>query len=525
MEMDTLIKILELLKWPIAFIVASLIFRKPLVNLVNKLERLKYNKGDSCLEATITPSTEVTTEKAIAQSTTIKTVDEPTIDRDDDKNDDIQTTNWIDSVNYELKKPDIDGARKAFEQSRKECSSENEFYMRKSIFLYLIYDKTHNEDILNELENHIKDAKTEEQAADASIWYVMCLEMTKQYKVSISFLLKQLQKLKNPEQITATIVSLSDSYLLDSEPEKAKKIIIQRLGENLSNKDYSLLYSKLSEIEESLGNGQNAALCLDKAVEYSPNDKELFFNSAYKASKNDLPAIEISNYDILTFIDPENSLALNNLGVSADTIKLESIAARYFEKASNLGNTLAMSNNGLKLLNAGLINQAESLINKALEDKSPHKNVYSLLTKIKEKKEKDDNKWADVKNNAFNLQKKLRAYTHCLYKRDENNILTSGWVVDGDTQAKLEMLDITSFKIEFENKNKTINIVGNVQNLSLNGVYIEKPKGQESNSMLTREQSKSISVFGYYNHEDDKLVFFPKKADDELNLVLSREIK
>lgn len=520
--MDVLIAILESLKWPIAVIIASLIFRKPFINFVNKLERLKYNKGDSCLEATITPSTEINIEKTITQSTTIKTIDEPTIDRVDDNNGDTQTTNWTDGVNFELKKGNIDGARNIFEQAHKDYSSEKEIYMEKSTFLYLVYEKTYKEEILNELEKHIENAKTEEQTTDASSWYVMCLEMTKQYKSSISFLLEKLQTLKEPEQITCMIVTLADTYLLDSEPESAQKIITQRLQEKLSNKDYSRLYKKLSEIEDELGNDKNSALCLDKAVEYSPNDKELFFNSAYKASKNGFLAIEISNYDILTTIDPEHSLALNNLGVSADTVKLESIAARYFERASNLGSSLAMSNNGLKLFNAGLMNEAEKLAKKALEDKDPHKSAYTLLNNIKERKEKDSDKWANKKHNAFNMQKKLRTYTYCLYKMDKTKTLSSGWVVNDDTQAKLEMLDLKSFKIEFESTDKKIYIVGSVENLSLNGVYIESAKSNENNSIFEKDQSKSIPVYGYYNQEDDKLVFFPQKLDAELDLVLSR---
>lgn len=67
--MEFLKLILDYMRWPATLIIISFIFRKPLINLVNKLEKLKYNNGGSTLEAIIFP-TEVNTQTTVIAPTT-----------------------------------------------------------------------------------------------------------------------------------------------------------------------------------------------------------------------------------------------------------------------------------------------------------------------------------------------------------------------------------------------------------------------------------------------------------------------
>ncbi|MGP2602472.1 MULTISPECIES: tetratricopeptide repeat protein [Serratia] len=517
--MEFLKLILDYMRWPATLIIISFIFRKPLINLVNKLEKLKYNNGGSTLEAIIFP-TEVNSQTTVIAPTTNPTEKKAIDSTDDDKE---EKSHWIFETSKELEKGNVEQARELFSKAREGIASEKELFLDKAFFLYMAYDRTNRTEILDELERHITNAKTEEQTTGATSWYISCLEIKKQYKPALILLSKQLETLKESEQITITIVNLAGIHLSNSEYDKAKEIITKRLQDNLNDIEYYRLYNKLAEAEEKLGNEKLSTLCQDKALEYKPDDEDSFLNTAYKASKNNLLAIELSNYDTLTTINPKNSLALNNMGVSAGTIKLNSVSARYFEKSSILGNTLAMANKGNKLYESGLLDAAEEIANKALEKDNPHENIYKLLKDIRTKRSSENEKWQESIDKAFRIQKKLRLYTHAFYINDNQINLVGSWLLNKTIEVTLDKKDGKSFSIEFDNGSKKINIVGTIDNLSLTGVYIEKDISNEVTTLLTSNKNKNFLIYGYYDKDEEKLLLFPQNFDDELDFSLTRK--
>ena len=99
-----------------------------------------------------------------------------------------------------------------------------------------------------------------------------------------------------------------------------------------------------------------------------------------------------------------------------------------------LGNTLAMANLGYKLLEVGFYKDAEKYTNIALENKEPHKNIHSLISKINESKEDESKKLKSITEKAKLFQKRVRQYTEAYYAvYEDGNALFDGiwYTVDG----------------------------------------------------------------------------------------------
>ncbi|MEL5259662.1 hypothetical protein [Serratia nevei] len=517
---DSLKLILEYGRWPAAIIFIAWMFKKPIIEFLNRFEYFKFNNGDSSVEAGVSKESKKNPSEAlnppIQKPTETQTIEV------EEKEDEAKTS-WIAKTRSKILENDLTAARDIFEQHSKTVQSADDIHSDKSFLLYMIYEHTLNPEILKELEIHNQATSNEDQIISSSVWYIMCLEVTKQYDASITFLLKTLGRVKNSKNITTVTVNLADSYISNLEFSEAKKILTNRLQLDLSAWEYSRLYDKLSLVESKAGNDILSVLCLDKALEYDSTDKSLMFNSAYKASKVELRPIEISNYDTLVFSDPNNSQAINNIGVSASKVNLNSIATKYYETSSQLGNTLAMSNKGHKLAQTGFINQAEDIAKKALEHENPDENIYSLLEKIQEIRKSESEKWNEIKEKSFVIKRKLRKYTDAYY--DAEAIHVEGeWFTSTSNAITVEAEDNYIFNIEYEDKKKAckIKINTSIVNRSLSGTYQEiYPKSEVS--LLSAARNKSIKILGYLDKKSRELVFFSDNIDDDVELCLSRK--
>ena len=71
-----------------------------------------------------------------------------------------------------------------------------------------------------------------------------------------------------------------------------------------------------------------------------------------------------------------------------------------FKRASEMGETLAMSNLANRFLNVGFIEEAQSNLNKALAVGNPHKNVGQVLTALQTVPEEEEKKQSELAESA-----------------------------------------------------------------------------------------------------------------------------
>jgi tetratricopeptide (TPR) repeat protein len=123
-----------------------------------------------------------------------------------------------------------------------------------------------------------------------------------------------------------------------------------------------------------------------------PTDHELRFSLAYKYGELHSEEIAAFHYQLISE-STRSANGWNNLGVAFTSLKLPSLAAAAFQKAHELGETLATSNLANVMIDAGLHTQAKDLI--ATATSRPHdirldQSVVRLDEMIKKEEERKE---------------------------------------------------------------------------------------------------------------------------------------
>lgn len=517
MFFESIKNIIEMLKWPATVIIIFFILRKSIDRALQKISTFKYKTDKTSIEASIESIIQVAVEDGKVNNPPPPEIEQN--QNNSQKSDNINAEHWMSNVLQLIHNNDYKTARNIFDTSILKVTDPNEAYSEKSFFLYLMYMANNDRELLSEFQNHIDKPTNEDMLVDAIEWYILCLERTKNYKTSTDYLLATLPNIKSSINITKITCSLSQRYIYRSEFNLAKEILVKRIEGPISDGEKYQIYKHLAAVEDKLKNINTSALCLDKALEFKPDDAELMFDSAYKASQGGLRAIEISNYDILTDISHDNYAAWNNFGVSAETEQIKSIAVNYFERAVELKNTLAMANKGNRLLDAGFLNQAEDIANLAIQEKEPHENVYKLLQKVKETRADDKKKWEEIKERAFNKQKEFRKYISYKFEKTKILELPDKFISKSGDVFNLEKLDGETISLKYNNESKTINIVGNLDNYSFNGIYTEAYPNEKL-TLLSTSKNKTIKCFGYYDDQTELLYIAADDFNNEFKISL-----
>ncbi len=130
---------------------------------------------------------------------------------------------------------------------------------------------------------------------------------------------------------------------------------------------------------------------LEHEVEDNPTDTQKRFALAYKYSETENQDMALYHY-LKIPVPQRDPTTWNNIGVSYGDFRLPVKGVRAFKRAADAGETLAMSNLGNKLLNAGFFDEAKVECKKALAIQDYHKNVATLLNRLKEAPDEDETK-------------------------------------------------------------------------------------------------------------------------------------
>ena len=149
-----------------------------------------------------------------------------------------------------------------------------------------------------------------------------------------------------------------------------------------TGEDESIMIEALREIVDLEADSDMYCGLLERVLELKPDDIDARFKLAYKYSEKNQDELSFFHYLRI----PENQRAAytwNNLGVHYEHFQLSNGSVKAYRKAESLGNTLAMSNLSQKLINAGFLDEAAEICDRALEIKDYHKNIGSTIARIK----------------------------------------------------------------------------------------------------------------------------------------------
>lgn len=105
-----------------------------------------------------------------------------------------------------------------------------------------------------------------------------------------------------------------------------------------------------------------------------PDDHSNRFSLAYAHSQQGNEDMALHHYLAIP-ASQRSGTAWNNLGVALHDFSMPAKAVDAYKKAADAGETLAMSNLAYRLMDAGFLDQAKTLIDEAFSADEPHRNV------------------------------------------------------------------------------------------------------------------------------------------------------
>lgn len=144
---------------------------------------------------------------------------------------------------------------------------------------------------------------------------------------------------------------------------------------------------------------------------------DLRFKMAYDYAESDLKNLAVEHYTTLLDQRTDNA-ATNNLALLLGPLGLPRRAVELFKEAVQQGNALAAGNLAFRYLNAGLSEEAKSIVDRALQSKTDEPMVTDALAAIGRQKEEEAEKYKEICQGATKQRAFLAAMGEALLKRE-----------------------------------------------------------------------------------------------------------
>lgn len=424
--------------------------------------------------------------------------------------------NYLASMLIAFEEDRSDEAKRIFEQWRDE---ENDIEMQEKIealFLSESYTKIYDDSALEKLKELARNSEYEEVKYYVLLCLSVCFWHCGQIEKVISLWQDSFGEFKNDEYITDAIVELSKAFNENGETDKAKSILVNRFRETISDEEGGLIFRALSDVEKSLNNQVMSVYCKDKYAEFFPTDSDNLFSVAYQAGEAGITHLQIANYQLLLKMDPKSGSALNNVGVIASKKGYNIIAIEKYKEAAKYNETLAMSNQGHALLDAGFIEEAESVAKKAMALEDVHENIHGLLSKIPQRKQQQNREWSNFTDEGSKFQKIIRQYTAAYYQNYSD--FNGEWKTESGELVNITHTDDRIQCSWLAHKDEE-SIEGTVSGASC---MVQYRKERKNGRRLSSLYDKSIKCFGFLSENNDKLDLFSENTEDNFKLSFTR---
>jgi hypothetical protein len=213
-----------------------------------------------------------------------------------------------------------------------------------------------------------------------------CLLDLREYDESVRYYLDA-ASIAKPDQRASLEIRATEALQKAKMPEKAREILLRLLNAEYARRpkiQFRILQHLYSLSKESVDKFGAFAIA-ELALHESPEDLGFRFSLAYDYEDADQSHLSLYHYKILCEHDERHPSGLNNLGVASTKCGLLVLAAQRYKQAYELGDTLAASNLGHKYLDAGMSDDALTLLKNAQAKENCVPEVSRALALIHEK--------------------------------------------------------------------------------------------------------------------------------------------
>ncbi len=239
-----------------------------------------------------------------------------------------------------------------------------------------------------ELENYTLGIENDNEQKSLGLYYLSLIyKEANNYPKAVDLASKAFEITTDNNQKAYCISKISEYYLENDNQKESLEIIIKNIDSINEKEPKTTLYRALANYYKKTDNKLLESVAYQKALELSPNNTYLLFESAYSYSETEdgLKDLGFLLYKKLLGFNSKDQNALNNIGVAYKNLGLEIKSIEQYKKAFELNNSLAGSNIAYQLIHLGFVKEAEEYLDKADEFENTHENVYSATSSIKAK--------------------------------------------------------------------------------------------------------------------------------------------
>lgn len=412
----------------------------------------------------------------------------------------------------EKKFNDAESHFKVMLEEEKDLLKRNELQIRDFYWRYIYGDLN----AFEELENYSSKIENDNEQKSYALYYLgLIYDESNNYKKASELISEAIELSNRDEQKSQCIGKLSTIHFDNEFKDKALNIILDNIDTINDRVPKSNLYRSIADYYKKTENKVLEAVAYQKALELSPNNTSLMFDSAYNYCEveEELKDVGAFIYKKLLYVNPDNSGALNNLGVAYNNLDLELKSVNTYKSGFEKGSTLAASNIAYLLINNGFKDEALEYLNKAKDlEEDTHDNIFSATTHLNNKARKENETEEKILKKAQKKYKFLAFYGDAAFT---NNVLSIKSSDDWIVEDKECVLNITEglINLKWANGDEKHEISGKLAKNSISTSY-EKPK---KNIYSFSDENK----YTYSNHKGFGYI----KSLDELNFLFEIEKK
>ena len=450
----------------IAFLLAVIFLRKPLQQAVMKIRNFRFKKGETELSME-TGSEEVEKETSPAKEKKQEPPESiPTEDMSPPEPSDFFFEMWR---AFDEKK--FEDAEQAFERLQKAESDSILRGRNQALYYWLMYKNGRDTNAIQKLEDL---AKQEEGGAHALFWVAICHEHSRSYAKAIDAYSRALTgDISTADRLQYT-AGLAKCHVAMGNTEKGLQVLTTTLTQVTGPEESAKLYRTIADIYEKTGNSTLRAIALQKILESVPEDTAALFSASYAQSQAKLSCLCVVNYSTLLGFNPAHDSGLNNLGVECGALDLPIKSTSYYKRASECGNTLAMSNLADRYMYQGFELEAQELLDKARKEDKPHRNVGRAMSALADKKVEENQAWDNIITEGMKQKEFFWAYADAYFLpsdqeqpfvgqwasptgkvfviSQENDILTARWETEHEGEKYEGTVHNLAVEIEYQRK-------------------------------------------------------------------------
>lgn len=336
-----------------------------------------------------------------------------------------------------LKERNFEKARKIFQEFQK-SQDQPPHLKNEAFFLWqsFIFGDVYALAQLHEL------AQNPETTADTYYWLAQCYYHTDDFTNAIKYFDKTLQSANEGPIVINSIISAADCLFNLGKRSEAYLKLINHIEENSSSKDNVILYESLAGLYSKASEKALQMAALEKVIECKPNDTDLLFKIAYAYNADEIgkfsDRLALLHYSKLLSYNPNDSMALNNIGVAYTSLGMPAKSVHFYRKAIDLNNTLAMANLAQIFLNSGMETEAEELLTLARRQDDVHSMVGQAIVRLSEIREKEEKTKERSLSSARECQVFILKFSNAWFETKFSEAKFNGvWYFDEVTEIEL----------------------------------------------------------------------------------------